>query len=304
MSRLLVVGSVNEDLTVFVDRRPLPGETLLAHEARKGIGGKGVNQALAAAHEGADVSFLGAVGGDPAGKEARAVLQSAGIDTAALTAMPDAPTGTAVITVTPDGENTILVSPGANHTISPTDLGVRVRDLVATAGAVVLTQGELGPGAHTEVAGAVAATGARWVLNLAPFAPLPLTVLRRASVVVVNAPELEALAASLDVSGDTHLARAEAVADVLGVSMVVTLGGDGALLVEDGISSRVPARPVREVVDTAGAGDAFVGALAAALARGDTLAAAAARGTWLGAIAVARKGAALLPAHSFATPAT
>lgn len=296
MSRVLVLGSVNEDITVFVDRRPSPGETLLATSIHRAVGGKGANQALAAAREGADVLFFGAVGRDAAGAEARSVLRSARVDTSELIASPDASTGTAVITVTPDGENTILVVPAANHTLSARAMAARIGELGGAPGSVVLTQGELAPAVLVELAGVVSAVGARWVLNLAPFIPLPIDVLRRASVLVVNESELASLAEFLEAPPS-----AEAFGQHLGAPLVVTLGADGALLVEHGTTTRVPAEPVREVVDTAGAGDAFVGALAAGLASGDTLAAAVARGSRLGAVAVSRRGAALLPSTHPAT---
>lgn len=295
MPRLVVIGSVNEDVTVYATRRPVPGESLMARAVRRTVGGKGVNQALAARWEGADVTFVGAVGDDHAGESARATLRNATVDIESLATEASEPTGLAVITVTDDAENTILVVPGANHSVSAESVSARVSELAAQGNVVLLTQGELAPAVLSGLAETVAETAAPWILNLAPFIPLPVNVLRRVSVLVVNETELSALADFVEVGPSNPLERAQTIAEELAVSIVVTLGSEGALVVERGQAVRVPAEAVSNAVDTTGAGDAFVGALAAGLVAGEALTAAARRGCRLGAVAVGREGAALVP---------
>ena len=241
-----MVGSANADLVLHVPHVVAPGETLLASGSARGAGGKGANQAVAAARAGADVAFVGAVGDDADGALLRAALAGAGVDVTRLRTV-DAPTGLAVVAVAADGENAIVVVPGANHAL--TALGDGDRDLLAGA-AVVLAQLEV-PVAF--VAAAAALTDGLVVLNAAPATALPDEMLAHVDVLVVNEGE----AATLGV---------EALAAV--PTVVTTLGADGCILQRRGEPDlHVPAARV-EVVDTAGAGDAFCGALAAALAAG------------------------------------
>jgi ribokinase len=286
VTQVVVVGSVNADLVVTVDRYPGPGETVPGHGGTVLPGGKGANQAVAAARLGADVALVGAVGDDAYAETATACLRDAGVDLTAL-ARRRGPTGLAVVTVAADGENTIVVVAGANAAMSPADVDAH-RRLIGEA-TVVVVQGEL-PRETTEAA--ARAAGARLIVNLAPAGPLDPAVLRRADPLVVN--EHEAGHALALLGGDPAQATGAALATALGdagvPSVVVTLGAAGAVVVRDGATTHVPA-PAVPVRDTTGAGDAFVGALATRLATGDDLLAAARFAVRVAAHSVQRSGA-------------
>ncbi len=246
MGRVMVLGSLNVDQVVRVPRHPQPGETLIGSDPERRWGGKGANQAVAAADAGGEVAMVGAVGDDADGSAYRARLADRGIDVSGLVTVDDATTGLAIIAVDDDGENTIIVAPGANARV--TDAHLDPLDALAT-GDVLLASLELP--LDTVAAGVrrAHAAGARVVLNLAPFAALPADVLALADPVVVNEHE----AGLLRESGTPAPA-----------SLLVTLGAEGAVWGD----VEVPASHVSRVVDTTGAGDAFCGALASALAAG------------------------------------
>ena len=270
-----VVGSINLDVVVAVQRHPAPGETVIGGDRRELPGGKGANQAVAAARLGASVALVGRVGDDAAGAGLRDGLAAEGVDVAHVVVDRDAPTGMALIAVDAAGENTIVVSPGANARVGPADVE-RAGDVLAAA-AVTLIQHEIPPEA---VRAAVAAAGGTVVLNPAPARALVEPI----DVLVPNRLELEALA---DKAGDPEeLARG--LRDARAV--VVTLGADGALVVEGDRATTVAAPSVR-AVDTTGAGDAFCGALAQALAGGAALADAVRWAVAAAAVSVTREGA-------------
>ncbi|MGO1770803.1 MAG: ribokinase [Microbacterium sp.] len=285
--RIAVVGSANADLVVDVERRPEPGETLLGSDLVITPGGKGANQAVAAAKAGGDVAFVGCIGVDANGALLRASLSDAEVDLSGLIEV-DAPTGTAIIVVTPEGENSIIVAPGANARLSP-ELLERQDRTWADADVVVL---QLEIPFDTVNAAATRARG-RVVLNLAPAAEVPPEVLAAADPLVVNESEGAFLLreAGLAVSPDDDGATARALRELGPRSVVLTLGSAGALVV-DGESDvvHVPAHKVR-AVDTTAAGDAFIGGLAVRLAIGDALADAVAFGSAVAAVAVTRRGA-------------
>ncbi|WP_210480499.1 PfkB family carbohydrate kinase [Naasia sp. SYSU D00948] len=268
MGRVVVVGSLNVDSVVTVERHPKPGETVLGGDLRTLWGGKGANQAVAAARAGAAVTMVGRVGDDAFGGRYVDRLRELGIDVTGVRVDPDGVTGHAAIAVAADGENTIIVSPGANGRVTVQDLAPV--DALGD-GDVLLAQLELDLGVVADAARRAARAGARVVLNLAPYADLPADVLALADPVVVNEHEGELLER----------------AGLRPPSLLTTLGGDGARWGD----LSVPAAPVERVVDTTGAGDAFCGALAAALAAGadreEALRAAAAAGAeavgWVGA---------------------
>jgi ribokinase len=277
---IAVVGSVNLDIVVAVERHPVPGETVLGGDRVDLPGGKGANQAVAAARLGREVAFVGRVGDDAAGRRLRAGLEREGVDVTHLATDPAAPSGVALIAVAPGGENTIIVSPGANARVDPGDVDA-AGALLAEA-AVTLLQLEI---PQEAVAAAVDAAGGTVVLNPAP-AParaLDAELLARVDVLVPNRGELELLGGRGEPS---------AVARSLGGprAVVVTLGAEGALVVEGERVERVPAPAVR-AVDTTGAGDAFCGALADALARGAELVEAARWAVTAAALSVERTGA-------------
>lgn len=243
MGRVVVLGSLNVDLVTLVERHPRPGETVLGQDGGRFAGGKGANQAVAARRAGADVVMVGAVGGDEAGAAYRRRLRDLGVETA-LTQVDGVATGKALITVDEAGENTILVVPGANACLGPERL-----DLLP--GDVLLCSLEVPLATVAEAARAGDRAGARVVINLAPYAALPPDVIALADPLVVNEEEMKLLADS----------------DLLPTSLLVTFGAAGARW--DGEEVSGIRLGEHDVVDTVGAGDAFCGALAAALARGE-----------------------------------
>lgn len=274
---LCVVGSVNLDIVVSVPHHPAAGETVLGDARRDLHGGKGANQAVAAARLGSRVAFVGRVGDDAVGTRLREGLARERVDVTHLRTDPDAPSGTALIAVDTTGENMIIVVPGANGRVGPSD--VTAAGVPLAAARVTLLGHEVPEAA---VLAAARAAGGTVVLNPAPARPLPRALLDRADVLVPNRGELHALTGR---TGDpADLARA------LHPAVVVTLGADGALVVTDVAVTHIQA-PRVDVADTTGAGDAFCGALAHALAQGDTLLDAAGRAVATAADSVTRPGA-------------
>lgn len=274
-ARVAVVGSANLDIVVPVPHHPATGETVLGGDHVLVPGGKGANQAVAAALLGGDVAFVGRVGDDDAGARLRASLEAAGVDVSRLHVDDGAPSGIALIGVDEEGDNAIVVSPGANSRLSPTDLD---QGLLADA-SVTLLQLEV-PVDTVRAAARVA--GGLVVLNPAPAVPLPDGLLDDIDVLVPNRLELTALAGDGD---PVDQARS------LGVpTVVVTLGAEGALVVTGSEVIRVPTPEVK-AVDTTACGDAFCGALAEALACGVDLRDAVTRAVHVGALTATRHGA-------------
>lgn len=283
-AEIAVVGSLNLDIVVPVARHPTPGETVLGGNYAQHPGGKGANQAVTAARLGRRVAIVGRVGADDAGRRLRENLTRENVDHAFLTDDPDAPTGIALIAVSAAGENTIVVSPSANARMDPADVA-RAADLLETA-RITLVQHEIPEAA---VAAAIQAAGGSVVLNPAPARPVDEAVLMSVDVLVPNRTELALLAnAAVPATVDQAATLATRLSGPRAV--VVTLGPDGALVVEGTDVHHIQA-PEIDVVDTTGAGDAFCGALADALARGAELVEAARWGVLLAADSVTRKGA-------------
>ena len=280
---VVVLGSANLDIVVPVPHHPAIGETVLGGHHDRIPGGKGANQAVAAARLGARVAMVGRVGSDDAGTTLRTALQDAGVDCRHLVVDSQALSGLALIGVDRSGDNTIIVSPGANDRVGPDDVAAAA-PLLASA-AVTLVQLEVPTMA---VEAAVAAAVGKVVLNPAPAFLLSAALLERVDVLVPNRIELAQLAGSAEAD---DLAAIEEMARSLPVpTVVVTLGADGALLVAGGDAVLLPAPPV-EAVDTTGAGDAFCGAIAEALARGVAIDEATARAVHAGSLATTRRGA-------------
>ncbi|WP_407319624.1 ribokinase [Isoptericola halotolerans] len=288
MTAIVVVGSVNADLVTRVPAHPAPGETVLADGMTVLPGGKGANQAVVAARLGGDVALVGAVGTDAFAAAALPGLRRAGVDLAAVATVPG-PSGVALVCVDDDGENAIVVVPGANGSVDAAAVE-RHAELVADA-AVVVVQGEI-PVAGTDAA-ARAATG-RLLLNLAPVVPVGRETLALADPLVVNAGEAWRLLteAGRPVPEGEPFAVVAGLRDLGPRSVVMTLGGAGAVVLDgDDDGPVVVPSPTVDAVDTTGAGDAFVGALAWGLAGGEPLVDAVRTAVRVGAFSVTAHGA-------------
>ena len=284
---IVVVGSVNVDLLAQVQRQPRPGETLHGTGGQMLPGGKGANQAVAAARLGARVAMVGAVGSDVQAEAALSALREAGVDLGHVAEI-EGPTGLAIVTVAEDGENSIVVIAGANDAMDAAR--VRAAAEVISAARIVVCQGEI-PRDGIEALPALA-TG-RFLHNPAPVMELDPAVLRASDPLVVNQHEAGLVLAQL-APGQEAPEDPEAVVAALraaGIpSAVLTLGADGSLVADQAGVRRIPPAPV-EAVDTTGSGDAFIGALALGLARGDDLATAARLASRVGAFAATGEGA-------------
>ena len=294
---VVVVGSINEDVMLRVGRRISPGETVTAELVERLPGGKGANQAVAVAAAGAEVAMLGAVGDDPAGVRMVEDLRRRGVGTGPVRIVPGASTGTAYITVTPDGENTIVLETGANALIDAD----AVEEAWPALAAARAPAGVLLSLLEIPVAGVAAAVrlavkaGMRPVVTLAPAQPVPDGLLHGLDPLLVNEHEAAFFLGAGDLGGDV-VGAARALLQLGPRSAVVTAGAAGAAVAvaaeQEGAAARMlPAVPVAKVVDTTGAGDAFAGAVAAALSRGSDLDAAVTAGLRAGAAAVQRVGA-------------
>ena len=268
---VVVVGSANLDLVSSVEELPRPGQTLIATGYAEHAGGKGLNQAVACARMGAKTAFVGCVGNDDAGAGLRAVLEREGIDTSRLLAV-DAPTGRAFINVDSHGENAIVVVSGANAQVG---VGARVE---LPPSRVVLAQLEVPLETVESVFAEARRRGATTVLNPAPARPLSTSLLAECDVVAPNETESSALGGTKALLG-------------AGVTTVVTtLGADGATIETASSSSTIAPFPVTPI-DTVGAGDAFIGAMCAEVARGASIEEACKIGAIAGALATTVRGA-------------
>jgi ribokinase len=259
---IIVPGSVNADLLFKVARLPRPGETVLCPSYVMAPGGKGANQAAAAAKAGAAVRFVGHVGDDAYGPVVRRLLEEAGVGCGGLATSPQ-PTAIAVIGIDEGGENAIIVASGANLDTA----AAQVTDAMLGPGATVLCQNEIRPAETFAVLTRAKRLNARTVLNMAPAASVPPGVLGVLDVLVVNELEAEAVAG---VQEQPPERVAAALATTYGLTCVVTLGRAGCIAVTAAEGWRVPVLPITPV-DTTGAGDAFVGVLTAWLDEGAEL---------------------------------
>jgi ribokinase len=293
--RIVVVGSLNADLTIYCERLPQPGETVQGNGFAVNPGGKSANQAVAAGRLGGRVSLVGAVGKDANGAMLEASVAGAGVDVGHVRTS-DEPTGVAVIAVDASGENNIIISAGANGTLSPADVA-DAADVLDGAAVVSLC---LEVGMDTVLAAAQAGhdAGATVLLNLSPYAEIPSALAGLADVLLVNAheaalflgvaiPDARAAAGEWDAVRERFAARGI-------VQVLVTLGSQGSMVLDSlaPAGSRVTLVRATQVhaVDTTGAGDAFTGAVAVRLAAGDGLTDAAAFASVAAALATTRKG--------------
>ncbi|QOV38211.1 ribokinase [Streptomyces ferrugineus] len=282
---LLVVGSANADLVIGVERRPGAGETVLGSDLAVHPGGKGANQAVAAARLGARTALLARVGDDTHGRLLLDAQRASGVDTVGVL-VGGAPTGVALITVDPSGDNSIVVSPGANARLTPGD--VRAAASLFQASRVVSAQLEIPLETVVETVRNLA-EGSRFVLNPSPPRPLPTEVLAACDPLIVNEHEAKVILGDSAVGGSPE-DRARILLAKGPRSVVVTLGAEGALVASaQGVTRVAPVKV--DAVDTTGAGDAFTAALAWRLGRGAALTEAAAYAARVGAVAVTREGA-------------
>jgi ribokinase len=261
--RISVVGSVNVDLVARCERLPLPGETVTGAVFARFHGGKGANQAVAAARLGAETRMVACVGADEHGREALAALDREGIDTGRVMTV-DAPTGVALVVVASDGENQIVVAPGANGLLARAEIDVEGCD-------AVLCQLEIPLDA---VEAAAERTTGLFALNAAPARELPARLLERCDLLIANRAEAE----QLDLASPRGL-------------LAVTLGAEGALLLEGGEEVARAGAPAVEAVDATAAGDAFCAALLVSLLEGRDRPEALRRACAAGALAASRAGA-------------
>ncbi|WP_119420778.1 ribokinase [Desertibaculum subflavum] len=276
---IVVLGSINLDLGFAAPRLPAAGETVLCDAAAVSPGGKGANQALAAARDGAAVRMIGAVGRDAFAAPALSELRSGGVDISGIVEV-ERPTGLAAVMVDPAGQNQIMVASGANLAVTAR----QIETLALGPDATLVLQMEIPPAEVAKAIEFARTRGSRIVLNLAPAATLAEEVLARLDVLIANEIEIARLGTGrpMDI--------AHAVARRLGITVIVTLGGDGACMAAPASCWQIGCLPV-EVVDTTGAGDAFVGVFAAALDRGASPESALHRASVAGALTCTRFGA-------------
>ena len=292
MGRVLVLGSINRDLVIGVAAHPRPGETVSGTNVQEFPGGKGANQAVAARRAGAKSVLVGAVGADGFGVAMRAFLDDEAIDLTHVKTLSGAPTGIAVILVDQNAENTVTVAPGANAALVPADLA----GVTFQPGDYVISQFEV-PGAFIEAGFAKAgAAGATTIFNPAPMKALSPAMLALCDIIILNETELESATGRSDLTSAAAIeAAARSLSETVSAEksriIVVTLGSRGCLAVHAGGITSVTGESV-VAVDTTGAGDCFVGVMAAGLAESLGLEAALRRANRAAAISVTRQGAA------------
>ncbi len=285
---VLVIGSSNTDLIIKAARIPKPGETILGGEFVRAAGGKGANQAVAAARAGGAVTFIARIGRDANGEAALAGFAADGLNVSHVICDPTRPSGVALILVDQNGENSIAVASGANDKLSPAD--VRKAKNAFRGAQIVLLQLETPLPTVAASIALAAAEGVRVVLNPAPARPLPAQLLKRIYLLTPNESEAELLT-GVAVSNETTAARAAAQLLARGVqNVIITLGSRGAFVAGKGWRQLIPGFKVR-AVDATGAGDVFNGALIVALAAGQSLLEAARFASAAAAISVTRCGA-------------
>lgn len=286
---LTVFGSIIVDSIFSVPSLPREGETVLADDLFIGPGGKGANQAVAAAKAGGKVAMVGSVGSDATARICLDAFEAAGVDTSGI-AVREGPTGSAAVQVAANGANQISVAPAANRMTQ----AAQITEARWQETSTLVMQMEIPFGEIEAAIFEASRRGVRSILNLAPAAPLGLEALKALDILIANEVELEMLAGILGTRGDSHVAMAQEAAAALGHAVVVTLGGDGAALARghdgDDKTFIAPALDITPV-DTTGAGDAFCGVFAASLDAGDTLEDALRRGCIGGSLACLKTGA-------------
>ena len=266
--KIIVVGSSNTDMVVKVPHIPAPGETVMGSELLTIPGGKGANQAVAAARSGGDVVFIACVSDDTFGTESIENYKTDSIDTSFIKVKPGMHSGVALINVAEDGENSIAVAPGANSHLLPEDI-TRARDVFTGAGAV-LVQLEIPIETVSAVAALAGEFGVPMILNPAPGAKLSRELLKRVSVITPNETEAALLTGTKEVNDDTIPVMAKELYDLGIETVILTLGSRGVYLLNSEFQGMIPGYRVK-AVDTTAAGDVFNGALATALSGNKTV---------------------------------
>lgn len=289
MNKAIVIGSINMDIVAFVKNHPKPGETIFGNKVEYFPGGKGSNQAVACKRLGCETLMIGQVGDDAFGEQLLSFQRQEGIDTKSVRRLHNAATGTAFITVADGGENHIIVIPGANAVWDEDFLSA----VQITADDIVLAQFEVPDPVIAKVFKKAKNCGAMTLLNPAPVRTIPSDIRELADLIVVNEHELAHLTGiAVNIDDDTSVfAAAEQLANNHEQSIVVTLGDKGVRLLNKAQRHSIPARPVC-AVDSTGAGDTFIGGLAAGLLSGLGLLKAAEFGNIAASISVTRPGAA------------
>lgn len=281
---ITIIGSINFDLIARSPKLPEPGETLTGSHFSTAAGGKGANQALAAARAGAPVRMVGAVGNDAFAAQAVALLRADGVDLSRVDTRGDA-TGIALITVEDSGENTIIVIPGANGLVTEDDVSIADLD-----GGYLLLQMEI-PLPVLEKAIAMSQTSdTTCILNIAPWRDDAANLLPRADIIVANETEFDLAALQLELSGADRTAKMIDFAEHYGRTIIVTLGSDGVMVATPDEHYNLPALQIKPV-DTVGAGDTFCGYLAAGLDSGLVLRDACQRAAKAASLACLKAGA-------------
>lgn len=284
---VLIIGSSNTDLVVHSDRLPKPGETVLGGTFFLNPGGKGANQAVAAARLGKDITFCCKTGEDSYGKDAKTLFDKEGLDTRYVFSTPDVPSGVALITVDSRAENCIVVASGANQCITPEDID-KIKDFSRYS--LILVQLEIPMETVSHIAALAKKHGIPLILNPAPAQALPREVLDATSIITPNETEAE-LITGISIVDDSSAVEAARALRGKGVeTAIITMGARGALVHNGTMTEFVPAFPT-EAVDTTAAGDVFNGALAVALDEGKPLREAVVFASAAASIAVSRRGA-------------
>lgn len=287
---VVVVGAINVDLVVVASRLPGPGETVVGGGLQTYGGGKGANAAVAAARAGATVRLVGAVGADDTGAAALAELRDAGVDVSDVAVLGGEATGVALIVVDDHGENQIAVGAGANAAVTAEHVRQRLRAVLPSAGCVLVST-EIPAAAVAAAVEEATAAGVTCVLNPAPVLPVVVELLHLGPILTPNGTELADLVARLGEGAGSVHDGAALLAARSHHPVLVTMGGDGVLVVSaDGVARRVAAPPV-VVRDTTGAGDTFNGVLATRLAGGDELAVAVSAAVAAASLSVTQVGA-------------
>ena len=288
--KIIVVGSSNTDMVIRTDRMPRPGETVLGGNFMMNQGGKGANQAVAAAKLGGNTMFVAKVGNDIFGTQTIELLKQVNIDTTHVGISADLPSGVALINVDASGENSIAVASGANAALTPADIDAAEADIAQAA--LVIMQLETPVETVARAAEVAKRHGVTVILNPAPApkTPLPASLLANVDIIIPNKTEAEAISGIAITDSASEDAAIRAI-HAMGVKTVIfTLGSKGALICENGDCLEIPSFKVK-AVDTTAAGDTFCGALCVALAEGEPLRRAIEFANKAASISVTRMGA-------------